>query len=232
VKHIHYDTPSATVRNLGRPNNLTIGSIVAAATKIGLEKVTMEGVADHLGASVGALYRHVRNRSELQGLVVQAEFRARLQPRDTGQSWTELVKEYAELLFGLFAGNPALIAEYAAGGFPPTNEVEMYESYLEAMDRRGFTTAESLDLIRDLRAVAIGSAVVASAMGWDGEQGTATDEIDALFDEQADKLPMLSSQRDHYRTTITRPGFEDTLDRLIATYADRRKRRTATEHRT
>ena len=219
---------SETIRTLGRPNKITLAAIVATAAEIGLEEVTMAEVAKRLDVSVGALYRHVRNRSELQGLVVQAEFRRKLQPQDTGQHWTELAHEYADLLFTLFAGNPALIAEYAGGGFPPSHEVGMIESYLEAMDRRGFGQAEALDLIRDLRAIAIGSAVVASAMGWDGEQGTATAEVDALLDEQADELPMLASQRERYRATITRPGFEATLDRLLATVAKTRGEHVAT----
>lgn len=212
---------SETIRTLGRPSKITLAAIVATAAEIGLEEVTMAEVAKRLDVSVGALYRHVRNRSELQGLVVQAEFRRKLQPRDTGQHWTQLAREYADLLFTLFAGNPALIAEYAGGGFPPSHEVEMFESYLEAMDRRGFRQADALDLIRDLRAVAIGSAVVASAMGWDGEQGTATAEVDALLREQADELPMLASQHDRYRATITGPGYEATLDRLLAAFADK-----------
>ncbi|MCB2048660.1 MAG: TetR/AcrR family transcriptional regulator [Novosphingobium sp.] len=219
---------SDTVRTLGRPNKITLACIVEAASEIGLEKVTMAGVAERLGVSVGALYRHVRNRSELQGLVVQAEFRAQLQPRDTGQHWTALVREYAELLFGLFAGNPALIAEYAGGGYPPASELDMFESYLEAMDRRGFAKADALDLIRDVRAIAIGSAVVASAMGWDGEQGTATAEIDALLDERADEIPMLASQRERYRATITNSGLHPTLDRLLEAVAHKRGERLAT----
>ena len=210
------------IRTLGRPSKITLAAIVATAAEIGLEQVTMAEVAKRLGVSVGALYRHVRNRSELQGLVVQAEFRRKLQPRDMGQHWSALLREYADLLFTLFAGNPALIAEYAGGGFPPSHEVEMIESYLEAMDRRGFGQAEALDLIRHVRVVAIGSAVVASAMGWDGSQGTATAEIDALLDERASELPMLASQRERYRETITRPGYAATLDHLLATVAKTR----------
>jgi len=226
-------TPASDViRTLGRPSKITLAAIVATAAEIGLERVTMGEVAKRLGVSVGALYRHVTNRSELQGLVVQAEFRRKLQPPDTGQHWSELVREYADLLFSLFAGNPALIAEYASGEFPPTNEIEMFESYLEAMDRRGFATADALDLIRDVRAVAIGSAVVASAMGWNGRQGTATAEVDALLDERADELPMLASQQGRYRATITRPGFEATLDRLIAAVADPRSQSITNKHDT
>jgi AcrR family transcriptional regulator len=214
-------TIPVTVRTLGRPNKITLASIVATAAEIGLENVTMAGVADRLGVSVGALYRHVHNRSELQGLVVQVELRQQLQPRDVGQHWTMLVREYADLLFRLFAGNPALIAEYASGGFPPSNEVDMFEQYLTAMHRRGFALGEALDLIRDVRALAIGSAVVASAMGWNGREGTAGTEIDALLDQRGEELPMLQSQRDAYRAMIAQPGYHDSLEKLITAHAER-----------
>ena len=39
---------------------------------------------------------------------------------------------------------------------------------------------------------------------------------------------MLASQRERYRATITRPGFEATLDRLLATVAKTRGEHVAT----
>ncbi len=83
-----------------------------------------------------------------------------------------------------------------AADFRPRNEVDMFEQYLDAMHRRGFALDEALDLIRDVRALAIGSAVVASAMGWNGREGTAGTGIDALLDQRGANCRCWQSQRD------------------------------------
>lgn len=213
------EASSQLARALGRPNKITRSTIVEAAGEIGLEDVTMSLVAERLGVSVGALYRHVRNRAELLGLVVEAELRRGLIPEDTGQHWSDLVREYARMLFERFAQNPALISEYASGGFPPANEVDMMEAYLTAMHRRGFAPDCAIELIRDVRAIAIGSAVVASAMGASRRGADAGEDVDAIFAERAEDLPMLSSARAAYRRTVSDPGFRSTLDKLLATIA-------------
>ena len=207
---------------LGRPNKISRALIVEAALEIGLDKVTMTSVAARLGVSTGALYRHVRNRSELQRLVAGAQIRDNLAPRDIGQHWAVLIHGYAAMLFDQFLENPELIFEYANGGFPPDNEVEMFENYLTAMDRRGFRGDDALNLMRDVRAIAIGAAVVATAMrGAHSDPGAEVDRI--LAERGAQELPMLGACHAAYRRTVTEPGWQDTLQKVLSAVAAARE---------
>ena len=42
--------------------------IVAAAHELGLERLTLRAVADHLGVSISALYHHVSSKEDLMRL--------------------------------------------------------------------------------------------------------------------------------------------------------------------
>jgi AcrR family transcriptional regulator len=208
---------------MGRPSRITRTAIVDAALVIGIDDVTMTSVAERLGVSIGALYRHVHNRDELLRLVADAQLRELLAPKDVGQHWAALARAYAAMLFESFAGQPGLILEYANGGFPPESEVDGIERYLEAMHLRGFTAAEAVSLMRDMRAVALGAAFVATAMRSVDARIGADAAIDAAFAGRGvDELVLLRSASADYRRIVAQPGWEETIDRMLAAVAAER----------
>ncbi len=203
-------------RPLGRPSRITRGAIIEAALEIGLDDVTMTSVADRLGVSIAALYRHVRNRSELLRLVADAHLRDSMTPKDVGQHWAGLARAYAEMLFDSFAGQPGLILEYANGGFPPESEVDGIELYLQAMHLRGFAGPDALALMRDMRAAALGAAFVATAMRSVDARAGADAAVDAAFAGRgADELVLLRACGDDYRRIVAEPGWAGVIDRLL-----------------
>lgn len=217
------DSLAAPARALGRPSRITRAAIIQAALAIGLDDVTMTSVAERLGVSVAALYRHVGGRSELVRLAADAHLRDSITPKDVGQHWATLARAYAAMLFESFAGQPGLILEYANGGFPPESEVEGIEGYLEAMHLRGFTPAEALALMRDMRATALGTALVATAMRSVDARIGADAAVDRAFAARgADELVLLRVCGDAYRRIVAASGWEETIDRLLAAVAAER----------
>ena len=210
-------------RPLGRPSRITRAAIVEAAVAIGLDEVTMTSVAERLDVSVAALYRHVRGRGELVRLAADAQLKDSITPKDVGQHWADLARAYAGMLFASFVGQPGLILEYANGGFPPDSEVDGIERYLAAMHLRGFAPDEAVALMRDMRVVALGAAFVATAMRSVDVEIGADAAIDAAFAARgADELVLLRVARDAYRRVVVAPGWEETIDRMLAAVAAER----------
>ena len=56
-------------RAIGRPRSIDRDKIVAAANEIGVERLTMRAVAEHLGVTTQALYNHIGGRRELLALL-------------------------------------------------------------------------------------------------------------------------------------------------------------------
>ena len=73
---------------IGRPARIDRAMIARAAYEIGLDRVTMKAVADHLGVSVPGLYHHVQGRDDLMRL--GAEYSA-AQLHDPGRPRPALV---------------------------------------------------------------------------------------------------------------------------------------------
>lgn len=209
---------------MGRPRQITRESIVEAALAIGIDDVTMKSVAARLGVSIGALYRHVRDRTELLRLVADLQLRNGKAPSDVGQHWATLARGYGEMLFQSFVGRPGLIAEYVNGGFPPDSEVAGMEVYLESMCRRGFTASAAFSMMTEVRAAALGAAMVATAMGSVVAQaGDADALVDAAFAARgSDGLARLRTIDADYRAAIASPGWEAVIDRILIAVATER----------
>ncbi|WP_345388268.1 helix-turn-helix domain-containing protein [Nonomuraea salmonea] len=60
------------MRTGGRPASFTVADVIAAGKRIGLNELTMQRVADALGVTTAAIYRHVPSRSALETLVGEA----------------------------------------------------------------------------------------------------------------------------------------------------------------
>ena len=59
-------------RPVGRPRQLSLDQILATASKIGLNDLTLQAVADALKVTTPALYRHVQSREDLIAKVAAA----------------------------------------------------------------------------------------------------------------------------------------------------------------
>jgi AcrR family transcriptional regulator len=201
---------------MGRPSLIARDDIARVALEILPQKITMTAVATRLGVSASALYRHVRNRDDLMRLVTEARLAKRPPMTDSGQHWSDLARQTARSVYHAYSGNPALLIEYIAGSFPPASELPSMERFVAALQSRGFTTEEALALARDLRAIALGSAVFANAQQTiDREEGidTAVDGALTLF--KNDELPLLRASLGAYKASLAKPNWEESLEALL-----------------
>ena len=85
-------------RRPGRPARLSRGAVVQAAVRIadegGLEAVTMQRVAEQVGAEAMSLYRHVRNKEDLLDGIVDIVY-AEMELPQPGGDWRTAMRERA-----------------------------------------------------------------------------------------------------------------------------------------
>jgi AcrR family transcriptional regulator len=148
VDAVEEPEPSA-IRRRGRPPVITFAQVVEAAAEIGIEHLTLQAVADHLGVTRAALYHYVASIDDLRRIVAHhllPEFDAM-----TGHhaSWQEWLAEFAALArdwrlrnADLVSGDDhvammdlpsmALVVDQGIGvleqaGFPPARSVQVLQ---------------------------------------------------------------------------------------------------------
>ena len=97
---------------IGRPARIDRAMIARAAYEIGLDRVTMKAVADHLGVSVPGLYHHVQGRDDLMRLGAEYSAAQIHVPIDHGQHWSAWLLEWANYSHDAFVAQPALLGQF------------------------------------------------------------------------------------------------------------------------
>ena len=96
----------------GRPRLLTHDEILDAAIEMGLETLTMKKLASELGVGTATLYQYFDSRRDLtRAAAVHALSDVPL-PKDKGQPWPELARDYVSLIQALLADNPTFLQSY------------------------------------------------------------------------------------------------------------------------
>ncbi len=209
----------------GRPPRVDARSIVDAAIAIGLSQVTLKAVAERLGVTAPALYRHVRNRDEIVKLaaIELALNRTQANGAGSGRHWSDLVKGCAHGMVELFVAEPQLICEVMNGTLGPDGEMDFVEQFLGAMAAHGFAPAESIRIHHAVAMLAIGAAVSAIAMksGYAGGLSHEASIRKALTRRRREELPLIRSALPAY-LHIDPLQWHESLDALVASIAARR----------
>ncbi|GIH14030.1 TetR/AcrR family transcriptional regulator [Rugosimonospora africana] len=96
-----------------RPRSLTQPQLAAAALAVidrdGLGGLTMRAVADQLGMSTMALYRYVRDREELERLVVELVLEAVDPSRPTEDTWRRQIEVLVGRIRDAIGAHPAIV---------------------------------------------------------------------------------------------------------------------------
>jgi AcrR family transcriptional regulator len=187
------ETDTAAPR-VGRPPRVSAQAIIEAAIELGLDRVTLKQVADHLGVGVATLYRHVRSRDELLRMAAFRVVLSRRMPRSQpGRTvhWAEVALGFAASLYETFVGEPQLIHEMARGRIGPDAEVDFLEQFLAELKRHGFSARDSIRLHHALAMMAIGAAAGALSLTAAAAAGQPHAEAMArvLAERDADELP-------------------------------------------
>jgi AcrR family transcriptional regulator len=143
---------------LGRPPVLSREAIVDAALAEGLDTLTMGAVAARLGVVKSALYRWVRGREELLGLVSDVVVE-RVLPGDGGpEDWREWLADLARRMRREFLAVPGYAARIAG---PHEHHSDAHEVLVRTVEARlraaGFAGAAAGDTCR---------LVLTAVVGW------------------------------------------------------------------
>ncbi|MBV8933409.1 MAG: TetR/AcrR family transcriptional regulator C-terminal domain-containing protein [Kutzneria sp.] len=105
----HIGTPA---RRAASDAAITLGRIVARAVAVadneGLAAVSMRRVATELGVATMSLYRHVADKDDLLGRMMQAVFDEWRFPTDSPPTWRERLTTAAKMLWATFRRHPWL----------------------------------------------------------------------------------------------------------------------------
>lgn len=212
---------------MGRPRILKLDQIIDVALKIGVDRLTMNKVADALGVSKAVLYNYVSNREELIELAAGHAVLQHPFPSDEGQPWQDYVFEYARALLDFFVHHGQLISTYVQGDFGPLIQTEGAEIWLSVLTRQGFEGPETLKLQQSVETVVLGSA-----LNWIHAQATAqsgrtyaAQAREALERRGARELPLLDQYIDAFAAKGDYKRWEYAIELLIAGAEAKKARR-------
>jgi AcrR family transcriptional regulator len=145
-------------RTSGRPRTLTLDAILDAACEIGLDQIEMALVAARLGTGVATLYGYVDNKNHLVRLAAE-RLRCRDRIEDRGQSWQDVLRDYAGMLFALLCEWPRLVQNMMDGEVGDVSDIENADAVLKLLIDRGVPAKKSLALYYAVNQLVIGAVV-------------------------------------------------------------------------
>lgn len=133
--------------------------IATAACEVGLDRVTMRSVAEHLGVSVPGLYHYVSGRDELIRLASEQTAARMKTPEDRGQHWSEWLFEWAEHSRSGFVAAPELLEQFLHGSVGFDRMLDLVDGAIGFLVGAGFTTSEARNAYTLVSQCALGAAV-------------------------------------------------------------------------
>ena len=137
----------APIADEDRRPKLTRERVVAEALAViaeeGVQALTMRSLAARLGVVPGALYHHVRNKEQLQDLVldgVLAEIDCHLDP---SQPWTEQIKLLAHRLRAVLEDHPGVAGLLKTRDPLGPHSLALAEAFLMPLQAAGFPDREA-----------------------------------------------------------------------------------------
>jgi AcrR family transcriptional regulator len=203
------------LQRMPRPRSLTTRAIAEAALAVlerrGLEGLSMRAVAGELGVGTMSLYRYVRSREELEGLVVERVL-ATIDLDDLGPDvpWAERVATMCERVRDAVGAHPATVPLLLVGRHRIQASLRWGEAMLGALADGGITGADRVIAFRTLLAFVLGAAQVEHLGPLSGE-GTV-----ALSRLPTDRFPHLATTASDARHVPPADEFRRGLHAVMA----------------
>jgi AcrR family transcriptional regulator len=144
-------------RKVGRPSQLSLGQILAAASKVGLTNLTLQAVADVLGVTPPALYNHIEGREDLISKFVADVMDKFPVPAYQGEGWANWAAGYAASLLAMYEAVPGLADYTIRRTSTVTSVLDRHEMSIMAAKESGFSDLEALYATR---------AIIEFVAGW------------------------------------------------------------------
>jgi AcrR family transcriptional regulator len=144
ARSLWFDSP--TVDQDRRPQ-LTREHVVAEALAViaeeGVQALTMRALAARLGVVPGALYRHVRNKEQLQDLVLDGVLAELDYHLDHSLPWTEQLKVLAHRLRAVLEDHPGVAGILKTRDPLGPHSLALAEAFLGPLHAAGFPDREA-----------------------------------------------------------------------------------------
>lgn len=210
-------------RTVGRPRRLTLDRLLDTAIELGLADLNMKDLAARLDVGIATLYRYVANRDALIRLAAGRQA-IRATPVDAGQSWQDVVRDYAAALFSSVGQEPALLIGFLEARWGTAVELEFVDRFLAALAARGFAAGDALWLYRSMAKIVLGAAVAAGHFSALAARGTSqTRELEtALAAWEPDELAQLRAASVDYADEAAAADWRALLDVVLRDMEARR----------
>jgi AcrR family transcriptional regulator len=204
-----------------------MNQLLNAALEMGLEDLTIAGLAAKLGTGMAAVYRLVESRDDLVLRAAAHATEAIPPAADVGQSWGGYMLEYAERVFGVLSRDGHYLARFIEGGLGPEVQIDHVEAALQALVKRGFAREDALKVIRAVTHVVLGGAAASVHIAAAGGSGVGHGEAArrALAKRPAEQIPVLSSIVGAYADEAMMTDWRASLRWLLAGLASERGER-------
>jgi AcrR family transcriptional regulator len=215
-------TGAVAKRPVGRPPLLDRAMIARAACEVGLDRLTMRSVAEHLGVSVPGLYHHVKGRDEMIRLAAEHSASLIGIPEDRGQHWAEWLLEWAQHARQAFVSQPELLEQFLQGTIGLKQMVDHIDTVVGVLVRQGFSPRQAMEAYLLVSHSALGAAMSeireseASLAG----RPVQAEYLQVLAQRGPDELTNLRQLLD--APPIGPPSFEDQLCTVLVGIAVRR----------
>lgn len=174
-------TTKRTERRRASWGSLSREQVVSAAEAIvargDFEKMTIRSLAEELGASPMALYRHVRDKDDLLGEVVDRLLRRRWKPRRTRNDWRSWTAEAAERFRAFLVAEPAALHIYLTHPVVAPVNLERMTAMQEVLRSAGFDEIGARHAYAALHTYTIGFAALEASRDKAAAGAAAADEL-------------------------------------------------------
>jgi AcrR family transcriptional regulator len=199
----------------GRRPQIDLDRIVAAGAAIGLPQLSMKAVADALGVSPQALYRHVRDREALEVLVGEhllADFQL---PDDVGQPWPDYLVDLGHRLREALTPHPGLGSYLRRVGPASGGTLRIIDQCDQVLVSRGLRPVDALMAGGTVANFTIGYVELEAV----AEAGTPTGSrerfVRAVEVIGPERLPVLAEAMVEYRALGVESYFDWSLRALV-----------------
>lgn len=218
----------------GPKPRMSLDSIVAAAIAVadaeGLGSVSMQRIADELGATKMSLYRYTPGKAELTAVMLDTAIGARPDLTTFGGDWRAGLKAWAAALRDAMVLHPWALELAVGARVLGPNELDWTEAGLLALATTPLTGGERLDALALITAHVRG--MIQQSIGPDGitlrpEHGADMLMADILA-SHAGRYPAVAAafadaRANHAQDNADRFGLERILDGLEVAMGERRR---------
>jgi AcrR family transcriptional regulator len=203
-------------RRRGRPNRYSREQIARAALDLvdadGMEALTMQRLAERLGAGTMTLYGYFRSRDELLDAIVDAAVEGVDLPRSTG-TWREQLRETVLAVGRALTEHPAVVEIRVRRPILRPDALQFAERVIGLLREAGFDAEEAASGFRAIFTYTFGFAALSPERTSGDARHLATAVAASL---EAERFPNLVETRREWTEAMAGAAqFDYGLDRLL-----------------